>query len=464
MAEEDPGRELPQRVRGAARPGPPARAPSSPAISDELRQRIRAAVTAERSGAVTEQDQAPEGEATDPGPPARSEPPGSAVRPARSEPPGSAVRPARSGPPARPLRVANAGPEADDDVTQWLGTARPPDAAKPPPAVRSRPGAESESGSGAEPALAVRPGAAGQAPAARRPPGRRSRVRRTAWFAAVVLIGILALGAIRFFGHPPISSAARAAAARQAARVRAAAATWVAQQVSRDVKVSCDPVMCAALEEQGFPSGELLVLGPASLVPLASAVVIETPAVLSLFGSSLATAWAPAVLASFGSGASLVSVRVITASGATSYQAKLSIDLADRKTAGAALLHDPQISVTPLASGQLTTGAVDSRLLLALAALAGHQPISIVRFGNDAPGASPGVPLRYAELAGRDPARRLSPAAYVKAGRGYLATLTAALRPASVVTTTMADGQAVLRVAFTAPSPLGLLSPQAPSS
>jgi hypothetical protein len=280
----------------------------------------------------------------------------------------------------------------------------------------------------------------------------------------VLLIGVLALGAVRLFGHPQISSAARAAAARQAARVRAAAATWVAQQVSRDGKVSCDPVMCAALERQGFPSGELLVLGPASLVPLGSAVVIETPAVLSLFGSSLASAWAPAVLASFGSGTSLITVRVITSSGATSYQAKLSADLADRKTAGAALLHDPQISVTPLASAQLVAGAVDSRLLLALAALAGHQPISLVRFGNDAPGASPGVPLRYAELAEHDPARRLPPAAYVKAGRTYLTTLTAALRPASMVTKTMANGQAVLRVTFTAPSPLGLLSPQAPSS
>ena len=59
MADEDRGRELPQRVRGAARSGPSASAPSSsPVLSEELRQRIRAAVTAERSGAATKQDEA----------------------------------------------------------------------------------------------------------------------------------------------------------------------------------------------------------------------------------------------------------------------------------------------------------------------------------------------------------------------------------------------------------------------
>jgi hypothetical protein len=210
-------------------------------------------------------------------------------------------------------------------------------------------------------------------------------------------------------------------------------------------------VMCAALRARGFPPGELLVLRPSSEVPPSSAVVVETPDVLSLFGSSLANAWAPAVLASFGSGPSLVTVRVIASSGAAAYQTRLSADLADRKAAGAALLDDPQISVTPRASQQLTAGAVDSRLLLALAALAGHQPISIVQFGNPGPGASGGVPLRYADLDESD--RR---AAYVRAVRAYLSTLTATLRPASMMTEAPADGLAVLRVEFAAPSPLGV--------
>ena len=426
MAEEQPGRELPQRVRGAPRTGPSPPAPSSsPALSEELRQRMRAAVIAERSEAAPKQDEAPGGETSGPEP----------------------VRP------VRPARAANAGPIAEDEITEWLGTtAKPPSSVKPPSAVKPL--------SGATPPSPVKP-PAGQSVAGPLRPAGRTWARWMTRFAAVVLvIGVLAVAGVMHFGRSPAGSPTSAAAARQAAKARAAAASWVAQQVSRDVKVSCDPVMCAALRARGFPPGELLALGSGSEVPVSSAVVVETPAVLSLFGSSLATAWAPAVLASFGSGPFLVTVRVIDRNGAAAYQTKLSADLADRKTAGAALLNDQQISVPPLASGQLTAGAVDSRLLEALVFVAGHQPISIVEFGNPGPGASAGVPLRYVDLAERDRARRLSAAAYVKSLRTYLSTADVSFRPASMTTVVLPDGQHVLRVEVTAPSPLGVFGSQ----
>jgi hypothetical protein len=377
-------------------------------IPEDLRQRMRAAVTAERSGVTTGQDEVPGGETTSP----------ELMRPVRSEP-----------------RAANAGPMAEDDVTQWLGAT-----AKPPSAVES---------SATGPPQADPP----------RPAGR-SRARRTARFAAVVLvIGVLAVAAVTYLGRSPAGSPTSAATARQAAKARAGAASWVAQDVSRTVKVSCDPVMCAALRARGFPPGELLALGSGSEVPVSSAVVVETPAVLSLFGSSLATAWAPAVLASFGSGRFRVTVRLIDSDGSAAYRKELGADLADRKAAGAELLDDAQISVTQLASGQLTTGVVDSRLLLALAALAGHQPISIMQFGNPGPGPDGDVPLRFVDLSERDQAGRLSSAAYVRSLRAYLSTVDVRFRPARM-TTVLADGQSVLRIEVTAPSPLGVFGPQ----
>ena len=426
MADEDRGRELPQRVRGAARSGPSATAPSSsPVLSEELRQRMRAAVTAERSGAATKQDEAP----------------------------------AVSEPAAPPARAANAGPIAEDEITEWLGTTvKPPSEVELPSEVTPRSGVKLPSGSQAPVAPVAGPAPAGSA----RPAGRpRSRARRSVRFLAVVLvIGVLAVAGVRYFGRSPEARPPSAAAVRQAAAARAAAATWVAQQVSRDVKVSCDPAMCAALRAHGFPSRELLALGSTSEVPVRSAVVVETPTVLSLFGSSLASAWAPAVLASFGSGPSLVTVRVIAPNGAAAYQAKLSTDLADRKTAGAALLNAPQISVPALAGAQLTAGAVDSRLLEALAFVAGHQPISIVQFGNPGPGASAGVPLRYVDLAERDRTRKLSSAAYVRSLRAYLSTADVTFRPDIMTTAVLAGGQQVLRVEVSAPSPLGVFGPQ----
>src|SRR5690349_18783126 len=124
MADKDRGRELPQRVKGAARSGPSASAPSSsPVLSEELRQRMRAAVTAERAGAATKQAAPKQDEA-----------------PVRSEAPVPSEAPVVSEPPVPSARAANAGPIAEDEITEWLGTtATPPPEVKLPPEVRPPP-------------------------------------------------------------------------------------------------------------------------------------------------------------------------------------------------------------------------------------------------------------------------------------------------------------------------------------
>jgi hypothetical protein len=212
--------------------------------------------------------------------------------------------------------------------------------------------------------------------------------------------------------------------------------------------------MCAALRAHGFPVGKLVVLGPASPDPVPSVLVVETATVRELFGSILAIAWAPAVLASFGSGTGAITIRVVAPHGAAAYQTSLNADLAARKPSGAALLSYSQITVSATARSQLVAGRVDSRLLLALALLAGSQPIDIVRFGNLGPGASPGVPLRFADLAESVPAAHMDRAAYVRAVWAVLSGVDARVRPARTVSGPV-QGQAVLRVEFTAPSPLG---------
>ena len=274
-------------------------------------------------------------------------------------------------------------------------------------------------------------------------------------------VGALATAAVEHFAHSPSSGPQLSAAQlRQEAANRNQAAAWMVQQVSQNRPVACDKVMCAALSADGFPSHDLLVLGPTSPDPLNSAVIVETAAVHSLFGSSLDTAWAPAVLASFGSGPAGVTVRVIAPHGAVAYQAALSADLAERKTAGGALLTASQIKISDVARNQLTAGQVDSRLVLALASLAAQQPIEVVQFGNISSGASAGIPLRFADLAGNDQAAHMTSSAYVRAVRADLspanAQLNAQLRPARTVTVVLPSGQTVLRVEFTGPSPLGL--------
>ena len=204
---------------------------------------------------------------------------------------------------------------------------------------------------------------------------RRTGARLIVLGLAVIVIGSLAVAAVKHISRPPAALAARAA-------VRAQAAAWVAEQVIPDATVSCDAVMCAALRAHGFPSGKLVMLGPASSDPVPSDVIVQTAAVRALLGSSLATDWAPAVLASFGSRSGVITVRVVAPHGAAAYQASLRADLAGRKRSGAALLHHPRITVSAMARSQLASGQVDSRLLAALAALAGHQPVGIIQFGT----------------------------------------------------------------------------------
>jgi hypothetical protein len=299
-----------------------------------------------------------------------------------------------------------------------------------------------------EPAVTYRAASEPQ-PAARPRPGRpRRRVGFSliALGLAIIVIASLA-AAVKHFSGPPTAQAA----------VRAQAAAWVAGQVSPDATVSCDAVMCAALQAHGFPARQLVVLGPTSPDPVPSDLVVETSTVRAQFGSSLAQGWAPAVLASFGTGTGVITVRVVAPHGAAAYQTSLNADLADRKRSGAALLNHARITVSATARSQLVAGQVDSRLLLALASLAGHRPIDIVRFENPGPGASPGVPLRFADLAESVPAAHMDTTAYWRAAWAVLNAADAPIRPARALSGTLA-GQAVLQIQFTAPSPLGTIS------
>jgi hypothetical protein len=397
MADKDQGLVLPQRVPGAARAWPASPVPPiAPALPEELRRRMQAAVKAERARVVGSVQDRAAGVRT-------------ASLPTRVRPPGS--RPGKQ-----------AGPEETSSLANRTNGTRQADVAGGPVATPGR--------------------IAGRGPAVRPGPSKpRRRARLAALCLAVIVIGSLAAVAVdRAYLSP--------------SAVRAQAAAWVAEQVSPDVTVSCDAAMCAALQADGFPASKLVVLGPASADPVPSLVVVETAAVRELFGTSLAIAWAPAVLASFGSGTNAITVRVVAPHGSAAYQAALNAGLASRKSSGVALLHHSQVTVSAIARSQLLAGQVDPRLLLALASLARHKPIDIVRFGNLGPGASPSLLFRFADLAEAIPAAHMSTAAYAPAAWAVLDAVKAGIRPARAVSAPV-QGQAIFRVEFSAPSPLG---------
>jgi hypothetical protein len=258
--------------------------------------------------------------------------------------------------------------------------------------------------------------------------------------------------------HAGMTTTRTSADAQVAIRDRAAA--WVASQVSRAALVSCDQVMCRALEARGVPAADLLVLRHGGADPLRSAVVVVTAAVTRMVGSGRLTEDAPAVLASFGSGDKRIAIRMIFARGAAAYASALRAGLAARK-ANESWLLNPRITMSVAARRQLATGQVDSRLVLTIANLASEWPVRIITFGDQAPGASAGIPLRCADVAVAGSKAGADLVGQARLMSSYVHSLEDFYGGARIQAVQLAGGRHVVQIGFTAPSPLGWVSTSA---
>jgi hypothetical protein len=286
-------------------------------------------------------------------------------------------------------------------------------------------------------------------PAARQP----SQARRPVLILAAVGWVLVALTVAGIGAALARSAPASSTPPGSATRLRAA--SWVAAQVSRSAVVACDPAMCAALQRDGVPAGELLTLGtdgPAD--PLGSDVVVATAAVRSEFGIRLASVYAPVILASFGSGTTAIQVRAIAPDGAPAYARALRADLAARQRLGMDLLHNPDLIVSAPARAQLAAGDVDTRLLATLATLADMQRLRVIAFADAGPGAAPIVPLRSAEVAAAAP----SGPVWIHSAVAFLSAQQPPFRPSSARPARAPGYPHALLISFPCPSPLGLLA------
>jgi hypothetical protein len=285
--------------------------------------------------------------------------------------------------------------------------------------------------------------------------------------ASVVLVLVLAAVAAyilaRQAGSPPPQQRATQASAQAAAKARNVVAAWVAAQVSRTARVSCDRVMCDALKAHGLAAARLLVLNSGHGNPLRSDVIVATPAVRGILGSRLDLVYAPVVIQSFGSGSGRIDIRVIAPHGRGAYLSALRKDVAARKASARQLLQpqNTQVTAAPLARRQLAAGQVDARLLVSLTFLAAQQPISIAAFGDLGAGASTGIPMRSAVLAETRSVTGAHRAAYQRSMLALLRAEHGVYRPALIQLGQVA-GRHVVRIEFDAPSPLGLIGPSGP--
>jgi hypothetical protein len=303
--------------------------------------------------------------------------------------------------------------------------------------------------------------------------GRPAVARRMA-IAFGIAVVVFAAGALTIslaLGHGTTRAAhgARAAAKphqgagspgggalQQAAKNRATASAWVAAEVGHGTIVSCDPVMCAALQHAGFPAGNLLTLGPDATDPMGSQLVVATTALRSQLGRHLASVYAPVVIASFGTGASRVDIRVEAPDGSSAYLLDQRADLLARRESGQQLLHNKNLHVTGTARQAVAAGNVDPRLLITLAALATQHNVYVYRFGDQGPGAAAAVPMRMVRLAALVPRAHPRKNSYLQSLVSFLRAQQVPFRP--IVTVVRNPGHTTaIQIQFPAPSPLGLL-------
>jgi hypothetical protein len=278
--------------------------------------------------------------------------------------------------------------------------------------------------------------------------------------AAALATALVAVAALWFTG---VLAGAAAPAARVSVRspapagnavplssgaaTRSRAAAWIAGQVGANAIIACYPDMCAVLQAHGVMAGRLMPLRTAAASPRGAGLLVTSPSTRS----QGADEYAPAVIASFGSGDTRVDVRAAEPGGTPAYAAARRADLQARRSAGSQLLQNRRLEFTARDAGQLRAGAVDSRLLATLAALASQHSFRVTGFGAAAPGVQ--VLFRAATLtsSGNGTAALGAAAALVRAqAPPYL--------PANVTIVQLATGQTALTIEFAAPSPLGLLT------
>lgn len=127
------------------------------------------------------------------------------------------------------------------------------------------------------------------------------------------------------------------------------------------------------------------------------------------------------------------------------------------------MLHSPRVRMSAAAWRQVLAGRVDSRLLITIVSITGPDsvepvPLTVVAFGDPGPGAGAGSPLRYAELAPTGNTGPASSAFTVRQMIRYLDQQQPPYTPAWASMARLPSGQAVLRLEFAAPTPLGLLA------
>jgi hypothetical protein len=151
----------------------------------------------------------------------------------------------------------------------------------------------------------------------------------------------------------------------------------------------------------------------------------------------------------------VVQVRQIVDATPADLTAAVQAEQSDAADAGRRLAAGSRIQLGPVQRAQVTTGEVDSRLLLALVGLTGRHSISVSAFPQAAEEAAAGAPARTVVIDGIDGAPVVAGSPAVQDATAFLAAQVGPYRPALTEVAGL-DGRTELTVGYPVAGPVGL--------
>jgi hypothetical protein len=302
------------------------------------------------------------------------------------------------------------------------------------------------------------------------------------WVAAALGALILAAGTAGLAGYTADRSGAAAGPAGSSPATRYAvgtaqysAARWLLAAVGAGQVVACDVAECAVLHSLGFPATSLIAVQSGDTDLEKADVVVSTPVLRQNFYAGLDTLVSAEPLAVFGSGTDRVEVGAIALDGPADFARRLSADRSARRAAGAELLANLKLALSPAARSELASGLIDNRVCALLALLSDTYSLSVTAFIPPGPSAGADIPWAGVVIGAVDGASAVGPAHATAELRTLVGRQQSPYKPMLItdvansagITPFTASGMFSpaprgLEILFSEPGPLGLLTGTGP--
>jgi hypothetical protein len=283
-------------------------------------------------------------------------------------------------------------------------------------------------------------------------------------------IGAMAIGAIGIavFGYGAVKGSAPTAAAVPTADNDAV--NWLTNNLGTKASVLAPATIDQSLGKAHFDLTRVFSYSTATNVPdwhccnVLVAAGPDSSSVRAALPTALQAAYdSSRPMATFDEDGTTVEIRQVLNGTPSAVAAGIQTEHDELVAAGKEIVNSKRFTLSATAKQQLTDGAVDSRVLIALDGIAARHTVTIAAFPNDAASTAAGAPARAVEIIGLDGKALAAGSAAVTDTTNFLNGQVDPYKPLLITVTgaQAASGATVqtMVVAFNAPGQLGLITP-----